>query len=166
MYFVELSKKKVNAVKNEEASQVSRLEEEIRALKRKLAEQQQTASASLISSPSAADIAGGRGLGVEGGGLGDARSGFGGGEGGDDRGGGGDRYVRCVFFFLYRYFDFPSFCFRHYSLSLFFLRLLFLLLFLDYYFVLSRFSKSCLGLCPNNISFFAVALLGFTPAAP
>lgn len=47
---------KVNAVKNEEASQVSRLEEEIRALKQKLASQMQTASTSSISSPSAASL--------------------------------------------------------------------------------------------------------------
>ncbi|CAM9798826.1 unnamed protein product [Ectocarpus sp. 4 AP-2014] len=51
---------KVNAVKNEEASQVSRLEEEVRALKQKLlAHEQQTASMTSLSSPPPSSPAGG-----------------------------------------------------------------------------------------------------------
>lgn len=58
-------------MKNEEASQVSRLEEEVRALKQKLLAQQQqqsqlqTASTSSLSSP--ANAAGGAGAGGDGG---------------------------------------------------------------------------------------------------
>ncbi len=101
---------KVNAVKNEEASQVSRLEEEIRALKQKLLQQQQLqqqqqqeqTAASAFSPALPAGGGGGGGLGVgEAGGVHDVAGGGGGGggsggEGGrsnDDGDGGGDRLV-------------------------------------------------------------------------
>ena len=85
--------KKVNAVKNEEASQVSRLEEEIKALKQKLLAQQGAASPSFLPSPSSAAASlggeGGRAVaGAEGDGRG--RGTTGGARGGED-GGGGDR---------------------------------------------------------------------------
>ncbi|CAM9934440.1 unnamed protein product, partial [Laminaria digitata] len=90
---------KVNAVKNEEASQVSRLEEEIKALKQKLLAQQGAASSpsSLPSPSSAAASMGGEGGhaagGAEGGGRGRgmARGGT-----GEDGGGGGDRYKQQI----------------------------------------------------------------------
>eukprot|EP00903_Cladosiphon_okamuranus_P015598 g14403.t1 len=78
---------KVNAVKNEEASQVSRLEEEVRALKQKLLaqqkqqSQQQAASASSLSLP--ANVAAAAGGGGDG-----ANSDYG--------GGGGDRYKQQI----------------------------------------------------------------------
>ncbi|CAM9812948.1 unnamed protein product [Ectocarpus fasciculatus] len=85
---------KVNAVKNEEASQVSRLEEEVRALKQKLlAHEQQTASVASLSSPLPSAPAGGRG--------GDSNdnndtSATTAGEGGAGGSGGGDRYKQQI----------------------------------------------------------------------
>lgn len=76
----------MNAVKNEEASQVSRLEEEIKALKQKLLAQQGALSLPSPSSSAAASMGGdgghaagvagdGRGRGVAGGGSGEDGSG-------------------------------------------------------------------------------------------
>lgn len=86
-------------MKNEEASQVSRLEEEIRALKQKLIAQQQTASTSSLSSPSATHGASEAGRAGDNGEVaaGDGQGDGGGREGrsGDHGGGGGDRLVLC-----------------------------------------------------------------------
>ncbi|CAN0224169.1 unnamed protein product [Ectocarpus sp. 12 AP-2014] len=77
---------KVNAVKNEEASQVSRLEEEVRALKQKLlAHEQQTASMASLSSPPPSAHAGGDGGDSNDTSAATAREGVAGGNGGGDR---------------------------------------------------------------------------------
>ncbi|CAN0569881.1 unnamed protein product, partial [Ectocarpus sp. 12 AP-2014] len=77
---------KVNAVKNEEASQVSRLEEEVRALKQKLlAHEQQTASMASLSSPPPSTPAGGNGGDSNDTSAATAGEGVAGGNGGGDR---------------------------------------------------------------------------------